>query len=121
MRKSTSWKGAAVIGDYQTKVILPNLLRLLEIKKDETILDVGCGPGFFAREFAKKGAKVIGMDISKELIKTANENSKNIEYHVASADNLSFLNNAGVDKITIILSIQNMDKTVTATNPDFCV
>ena len=61
----TSWGGVAGWyqnllsgeGTYQKEVILPNLLRLLNIKKGEVILDLGCGPGFFAAEFLKKGLK----------------------------------------------------------------
>ncbi len=61
-------------GTYQKEVILPNLLRLLEIQKGETILDLACGPGFFSQEFLKKGAKVIGADIAKELDEIAKNN-----------------------------------------------
>ena len=62
-------------GSYQKTLILPNLLRLLAIKKNETILDLGCGQGFFSREFAKANAKVIGVDIAPELIAIAKKNS----------------------------------------------
>ncbi len=110
MKQSTSWGEAAVIGDYQKNLILPNLLRLLEIKKGEVILDIGCGPGFFAREFARKGAKIIGVDISKGLIAAATKSASNNEnYIVGSADDLSFLKDKSIDKITIILAIQNID------------
>ena len=36
--------------NYQNKVILPNLLRLLDLDSlsdDSRILDIGCGQGFF--------------------------------------------------------------------------
>lgn len=127
MNKSTSWGKVAnwyneLLGNkdsYQKTLILPNLLRLTEIKKGELILDLGCGQGFFSREFARLGAKVIGIDISKELIDIAKNhrsnlaikqlnNSQEIEYHVSSADNLSFLKNEAVDKIIIILALQNI-------------
>ncbi|MEK7590136.1 MAG: class I SAM-dependent methyltransferase [Patescibacteria group bacterium] len=97
-------------GTYQKEVILPNLLRLLEIKKGEVILDLACGPGFFTNEFSKQGAKVIGADIAFELIKIAKQNSPpDIKYFVSTADKLSFLADKSVDKITIILSIQNIE------------
>ncbi len=97
-------------GTYQKEVILPNLLRLLDIKKDEMILDLACGQGFFAREFYKKGARIIGSDISKELIALARKNSpKDIRFAVASANNLNFLSAESVDKITVIMSIQNIE------------
>ena len=55
----TSWDGVAdsydaVVeqeGSYQRDLILPNVLRLMEIKKGDAVLDVACGQGFFAREF----------------------------------------------------------------------
>src|SRR3989338_284787 len=94
---------------YQKAVILPNLSRLLSIKKGETILDLACGPGFFAREFFKQGARVIGGDVSGQLIKLAMKNSKkNINFQVAPADNMPFLKNKSVDKIVIIHAIQNI-------------
>lgn len=95
---------------YQKKLILPNLIRLLEIKKGEIIVDIACGQGFFTNEFAKKGAKVIGTDISPELINIASEHRSNltIEYHVSPADNLSFIKNESIDKVIVILSLQNI-------------
>lgn len=110
MVKSTSWGEAVVIGDYQKNLILPNLIRLLDIKKGEVVLELGCGSGFFAREFAKKGAEIIGVDISEELITAAKKSASGKErYIVGSADNLSFIKDKSVDKITLILAIQNID------------
>lgn len=117
MNKSTSWGNVANWynnllekdeNSYQRKLILPNLLRLIEVKKGEIIVDLACGQGFFARELARLGAKVIGADISPELIEIALQD-KIVEYHVASADKLNFLKNESVDKILIILSLQNIE------------
>jgi len=115
--KSTSWGKVAnwynnLIekgqDSYQKKLILPNLIRLLEVRRGEVILDLACGQGFFARELAKLGAKVIGVDISPELINIAKQD-KTVEYRVSSADKLDFLKNESVDKILIVLSLQNID------------
>jgi len=114
----TSWGGVAQWydtllqgeGTYQKDLILPNLLRLVEPKKNEVILDLACGQGFFSREFAKKGARVIGADISKELIAIAKKNSsKTITYYLAAADRLSFVSERSVDVITLILALQNIE------------
>ena len=107
---------------YQRKLILPNLIRLVEAKRGEVIVDLACGQGFFAREFSKLGAKVIGVDISEELIDFAEKRHNNltikqfnnhintaIEYHVSEAHKLDFLQNASVDKVLIILSLQNIE------------
>ena len=66
---------------YQEKVIKPNLLRVLNVKAGEEVLDVGCGQGYFAREVAKSGAKVLGIDIGAELIKFAQQQKTgNVNY-----------------------------------------
>ena len=118
MRKFTSWSNVAVWYDdviekedsYQRKLILPNLLRLIDVNRKDTVLDLGCGQGFFTREFSKLGAKVIGVDISEELILLAKKHSSNlITYLTSDADNLPFLTSSSIDKIMIILSIQNIE------------
>jgi len=115
--QSTSWGNVANWYDnllkkdndsYQTKLILPNLLRLVEAKKGEVIVDLACGQGFFAREFAKFGVKVIGVDISHELIEIAKQD-ESVEYHVSSAHKLDFLQNQSINKVLIVLSLQNIE------------
>lgn len=120
----TSWGSVATWYDkllengedtYQDKVILPNLSRIIDLhnSKDKTILDLACGQGFWSRLYAKAGFKVIASDISSELIsiaksKTKEENLK-IDFHVSSADDISFLKDDSVDFISIILAIQNIE------------
>jgi len=116
--KDTSWGKVAPWYDdllesgkstYQSDLILPNVLRLLGPKKDQKILDLACGQGFFTREIFKAGAKVIGADLSKELIEFARKQSpKEIEYTVAPADKLGFLTSNSVEAILCVLAIQNM-------------
>jgi len=94
---------------YQRAVILPNLLRILDIKKGTRVIDIACGQGFFSREFAKAGAVVVGADISPELIAEAKKLSPGISYYVAPADRLSFAKSASFDAATIVLAIQNIE------------
>lgn len=116
---NTSWGNVAKWYDeliegsenYQKDLILPNLIRLMNINKDDNILDVACGQGFFVREFSKISKNVIGIDISKELVNIAKEYSINNEkYLVSPSHNLSFLESDSIDKISIILAIQNIEK-----------
>lgn len=95
---------------YQRKLILPNLLRLLEIKKGERILDLACGNGFFSKEFALDGAKIIGVDISKKLIQLAKKNApEGIDFFATPADELKMLASHSIDKIVFVLAIQNIE------------
>lgn len=107
--KSAEWYDETIAKDdsYQNKVILPNLLRLMEIKPGEKILDVGCGTGFFAAEFLKAGAKVTGIDIGEELLVIARKNFPKAEFRTASAEALPFENGI-FDKAVFVLSLQNM-------------
>ena len=117
-KKSTSWGKVANWYDnmlekdddsFQQKVILPNLIRSMNLGKNQVLLDLACGQGFFSRIFAASGAKVVASDISPELIKMAKEHpAKNIEYHVSPADNIKFCADKSVDAITIILALQNI-------------
>lgn len=116
--KNTSWGHVAkwynrlLAGDdtYQKELILPNLLRLMNIKKNDAVVDVACGQGFFTREFAKRDARAIGTDIAQSLIDTARRDSpKNIVFYVASAERMRFIKNNDMDKAVIVLSLQNME------------
>lgn len=117
-KKQTSWGNVAPWyhellksgkGTYQPDVLLPNILRLVDTKKGETILDLACGPGFFAREFAKGGASVVGIDISKELIAFAKKEVRSVAFYVASADRIPMVADKSMDAIMIILALQNIE------------
>ena len=126
MDKKTSWGEVAEWyndllenseDSYQKNVILPNLIRLVDPRPDMTILDLACGQGFFSFAFAQAGAKVIGCDISKELIslakdKVIKEKNGNVEFYVTPSDKLAFIQDKTVDMITIVLAIQNIENIV---------
>lgn len=124
MKKDTSWNNVATWyhdllesgdGTYQKDVILPNITRLLGDIKNKTVLDLACGPGYFVREYARVGAKVIGIDLAPELIALGKEMmakekfASNVTWHVASADRIPMVTDHSVDVITIILSLQNIE------------
>lgn len=117
-QKSTSWGGVAGWydalleggdGTYHKEVILPNLLRYMSIRKNEAILDLACGTGFFSREFATAGARVTGIDISSELIALAKEKTPSgITYHVSDAAEIPMIPDQSMDTVVIVLAIQNI-------------
>jgi SAM-dependent methyltransferase len=61
-------------GDFARQNILtPLLLDLIGDIKDKKVMDAGCGNGYLSRKLAKMGAKVTGVDASKNLIAYAIE------------------------------------------------
>ncbi len=116
--KQTSWGNVAEWygelvekeGTYQKEVVLPNLMRVVAPKHGDTILDLACGSGFFSRAFAEAGAHVIGVDVAKNLIAIAQKGKPaNIDYHVSPATELGFIKDASIDKVVIVLAIQNIE------------
>ncbi len=95
---------------YHEKVILPNLIRLIDAEAGDNVLDLACGQGFFTRAIAKAGAKVEGVDVAPELIAIAKAQSPLIPYHVASVKKLSMFEDETFSKALISLSIQNIEE-----------
>lgn len=120
MKDSTSWGNVANWYDalleqdndsYQQKVVLPNLLRLMDIKPGEIVADIACGQGFFSRIFHAAKASVIAIDVSSELVEIAKKKSSpEIRFFVSPSDNLSMIQDSSVDKAVIVLAIQNIEK-----------
>ncbi len=111
-----SWYDDLLRGEdtYQSKVIAPHLLRLMNISRGEKVLDVACGQGFFSSLFHKAGAEVIGIDLGVDLIALAKKNTPDITYHTASADFMTMVKDKSIDKAVIVLALQNI-KTVRET------
>lgn len=61
--------------DERVSKIVALLVSKNMLDKDSTILDIGCGPGRFAAEFAMKSKKVVGVDISSKMLAKAKEYS----------------------------------------------
>lgn len=60
--------------DYNRDIEVPAMIKMVGNVKNKKILDMGCGFGDLAKKLSRKGAgKIIGFDLSKELIKFANE------------------------------------------------
>jgi len=71
----------------------------LEIKKNDFLLDVGCGTGIFAEEF---NCIKIGIDPSIEMLKQG----KNAFYIQACAENLPFKDNS-FDFVISVTAVHN--------------
>ena len=69
------------IGDCEYRL----LRRQLALRPAETILDVGCGTGYFSRHFAQDGHPVVGIDFDPAAARFA-RSSQTPELAVAVAD-----------------------------------
>ncbi len=81
------WDGKAEFWDarmgegnaFQRLLIGPAAERLLAIRPGETVLDVACGNGVFARRLAHLGANVVATDFSARFLELARARSAETE------------------------------------------
>ena len=88
------------------------LASLLAPNPNETLLDVGCGTGYFTRQFAADeiNGKVIGTDIDLDMLRfAAGHSAHGIGFVTADARQLPFCNNSFdlVVSVTALCFIQD--------------
>ncbi|NHI84265.1 MAG: class I SAM-dependent methyltransferase [Candidatus Thorarchaeota archaeon] len=70
---------------HHQEILVPCLDRMIGDVTGKDLLDAGCGEGYLSRRYAKKGASVTGVDISRKLIKLCNFHTiGNARYHVGN-------------------------------------
>jgi trans-aconitate methyltransferase len=85
-----------VSGDYGHKSLVQlnaaqKLIRLLELCRGESVLDVGCGPGHITRQLTDiTGGRVVGTDISGGMIEEARAEHPGIEFRRLAAEDLDY-------------------------------
>lgn len=57
-----------------------------------SVLELGCGTGYFTRELARSGAEIVAIDVSPELLEIASANcsAPNVRYEIQNAYELSY-------------------------------
>jgi SAM-dependent methyltransferase len=62
------------------------------LKPGMTVLELGCGTGYFTQELARSGADVVAIDVSPELLEIARSNcsAPNVRYQIENAYALSY-------------------------------
>jgi len=115
-QKETGWGKVAMWYDshlqeddtYHAQVVVPNLIRLIDLKKNQSLLELGCGQGYVLEKFISHSKNLTGVDIGKELIDIAKKKNKEIKYFVGSAEDPQILVGQTFDVLMIVLAIQNM-------------
>lgn len=114
----TSWEKSAdwydkIIGDRGSElyreVVIPRALDLLNPKRGERVLDLGCGQGVFSRAISESGALVTGIDAASSLIQKARtyQGRTPIRYFDRDAAELGGLGD--FDAASAILCLQNLE------------
>ena len=89
-RKAAFWDDYMKEGNWHSKeLVWPAQERLLGLGRGESVLEVACGNGNFARRMARAGAKVVASDFSEVFIDLAKartvEDADMIDYRVLDA------------------------------------
>jgi len=74
----------------------PILWKMLDLKKDDVVLDLGCGPGYFSFEIAKIAQNTVGVDMNEKVIGFApifSNRRKGLIFIVGMAENIPFSSN----------------------------
>lgn len=116
MKKDTSWGKVAGWYDkylesdntYHAQVVAPNLIRVVDLKSDESLLELGSEQGYFIEKFSEFSKKVTGVEIGKPLVDIAKKKFPNARFLVGNAEDQKILLGEKFDVVTIILAIQNM-------------
>lgn len=66
----------AWMGETEAKL----LIRLGEIRPESTLLDAGCGTGWFSRRFAQAGGQVTGLDRDPSMLACARSLGRGVDY-----------------------------------------
>jgi ubiquinone/menaquinone biosynthesis C-methylase UbiE len=119
---ATEWGGVAdwydqLVGEagseYQREVVHPGVLRLLDLKKGQRVLDVACGQGVLCRLLHEQGIEAVGVDSAAAMLHLARKRSDPaIPFYSGDARDLGAVRElAGntFDAVACVLAIQDFD------------
>ena len=98
---------------YRDELNNPATFKLIGDVRGLFVLDLACGEGHNTRILARKGAKVVGVDLSEKLIELAKQEEAKeklgITYYVLEATELKALPNSRFDLVTCFMSLQDIE------------
>lgn len=121
-KPSTSWDPVgkwyhSTVGQeghyYHREIVLPGVLRLLDLRPKDSLLDLACGQGVLARQIPEK-VFYWGVDAAPSLIKEAKSLDHNSNHHFSVGDITKPLSLDGnsFSHATIILALQNIESPI---------
>lgn len=96
---------------YNAHYDRPGMLELLGDVVGLSILDAGCGSGLYAEELARRGADVIGVDASTEMIRlAAKRTGDRCDFRVHDLEEpLTWAGDASFDVIVMALVLHHLE------------
>lgn len=92
---------------FHLQLVEPAVLELLELESAQTVLELACGNGQFARKLASLGARVTATDFSPAMVERAQAHTEpfndQIAYRVADATDEHALRALGENNFDVIV------------------
>jgi SAM-dependent methyltransferase len=113
---TTSWVDFVREGkDYfRNEMNNPATFKIIGKVKNKHVLDLSCGEGYNTRMLARKGARVIGVDFSREMIRQARlseeKDKLGVKYYISDAADLKELKNKHFDVVTCIMALMDIER-----------
>jgi ubiquinone/menaquinone biosynthesis C-methylase UbiE len=96
---------------YRMHLNNPAFFKFVGGLKAKDVLDAGCGEGYNTRLFAKKGARMTGVDVSRKMMAYAIAEEKRhplgIQYRVASFSDLSIFKDCSFDAVVSTMALMD--------------
>jgi ubiquinone/menaquinone biosynthesis C-methylase UbiE len=114
-KASMSWADFVRMGKdhYREGMNGPATFRMIGNVRGKDVLDLCCGEGCNARILARKGARVVGVDFSQEMIALAEQKEKTdklgIRYLVSDAADLKELESERFDVVTCFMALMDIE------------
>lgn len=112
-QKSSQWYNQTV-GEkghhYHQSIIMPNCLKLLNLKENHSLLDLACGQGVLSRHIPTE-MEYVGIDASKSLIQAGRQfkHPKKHEFFIGDVTQNLPIKKEDFSHVSIILALQNIE------------
>lgn len=102
-------------GLYNAHLDRPACLEMLGDVSGKRVLDAACGPGHYAAELTRRGASVVGFDISPRMVELSRERVPAGDFRIHElGEPMQWLEDASVDLVLCALALEYVDNRIAA-------